>query len=212
MTYCKIDVNNCSSSLLLSALAHFCSQLVLIFALGSCSFLFSARAQFCSRLVLIFVLGSCSILLSARAHFCSRLVLIFVLGSCSLLLGNHRSYPFSLSNRCSYARPTGPPYRGGVSGGGSSINGDGGDVYKQMVHPALAHKSLYNDPDYVYMHSVVSRIPDIQSPAPNYSNYDFVPTASSLSTISEVDKPTPYENHPLNMHGILYCQCHNICQ
>ena len=73
--------------------------------------------------MLIFVPGSCSILLSARAHFCSRLVLIFVLGSCSLLLGNHRSYPFSLSNRCSYhryntyvlylcsyARPTGPPY------------------------------------------------------------------------------------------------------
>ena len=110
MTYCKIDVNNCSSSLLLSALAHFCSRLVLIFALGSCSFLLSARAHFCSRLVLNFALGSCSILLSARAHFCSQLVLIFVLGSCSLLLGNHRSYPFSLSNRCSYARPTGPPY------------------------------------------------------------------------------------------------------
>ena len=71
MTYCKIDVNNCSSSLLLSALAHFCSRLVLIFALGSCSFLFSARAQFCSRHVLIFVLGSCSFLFSARAHFCS---------------------------------------------------------------------------------------------------------------------------------------------
>ena len=71
MTYCKIDVNNCSSSLLHSALAHFCSRLVLIFALGSCSFLFSARAQFCSRHVLIFVLGSCSFLFSARAHFCS---------------------------------------------------------------------------------------------------------------------------------------------
>ena len=147
MTYCKIDVNNCSSSFLLSALAHFCSRLVLIFVPGSCSILLSARAHFCSRLVLIFVLGSCSflfsarahfcsattarthfrsptvartrdlpghrtILLSARAHFCSRLVLIFVLGSCSLLLGNHRSYPFSLSNRCSYARPTGRPILG----------------------------------------------------------------------------------------------------
>ena len=87
--------------------------------------------------------------------------------------------------------------RGGVSGGGSSVSGDGGDVYEQMVHPALAHKSLYNDPDYVYMHSAVSRIPDIQSPAPNYSNYDFVPAASSRSTISEVERPTPYENHPL---------------
>ena len=84
--------------------------------------------------------------------------------------------------------------RGGVSGGSSSVSGDGGDVYEQMVHPALAHKSLYNDPDYVYMHSAVSRI---QSPAPNYSNYDFVPAASSLSTISEVERPTPYENHPL---------------
>ena len=70
-------------------------------------------------------------------------------------------------------------------------------MYEQMVHPALAHKSLYNDPDYVYMHSAVSRIPDIQSPAPHYSNYDFVPAASSLSTISEVERPTPYENHPL---------------
>ena len=77
MTYCKIDVNNCSSSLLLSALAHFCSWLVLIFALGSCSFLHSARAHFCSRLVLNFALGTCSFLFSARAHFCSRLVLIF---------------------------------------------------------------------------------------------------------------------------------------
>ena len=59
------------SPFLLSARAHFCSRLVLNFALGTCSFLFSARAQFCSLLVLIFVLGLCSFLFSARAHFCS---------------------------------------------------------------------------------------------------------------------------------------------
>ena len=116
MTYCKIDANNCSSSLLLSAQysflssarAHFCSRLVLIFALVSCSFLFSARAQFCSRHVLIFVLGSCSILLSARAHFCSRLVLILFSARahfCSATTA--RTHFRSRTVAC-----TGPPYSG----------------------------------------------------------------------------------------------------
>eukprot|EP00731_Ephydatia_muelleri_P018563 Em0011g603a len=50
--------------------------------------------------------------------------------------------------------------------------------------------------NYVYMHST-------QSPA-KYSNYDFVPPASSLSTISEVERPTPYENHTLPQE--LSCQ------
>ena len=43
-------------------------------------------------------------------QFCSWLVRNFALGSYAILLPNHRSYQFLLSNRCSYARPTGPPY------------------------------------------------------------------------------------------------------
>ena len=64
----------------------------------------------------------------------------------------------------------------------------GGDEYELMIHPASMNRLLYNASDYVYMHST-------QSPA-KYSNYDFVPPAS-LSTISEVERPTPYENHTL---------------
>ena len=66
----------------------------------------------------------------------------------------------------------------------SVVSGGAGD------DPILAHRSLYNDPEYVYMHSAVSHIPDVQFPAPTY---DVVP----LSTIDEVERPTPYENHPL---------------
>eukprot|EP00731_Ephydatia_muelleri_P035839 Em0166g9a len=72
----------------------------------------------------------------------------------------------------------------------------GGDEYKLMIHPASMNRLLYNASDYVYMHST-------QSPA-KYSNYDFVPPASSLSTISEVERPTPYENHTLPQE--LSCQ------
>ena len=91
MTYCKIDVNNCSSS---------------FFALRTSSFLLSARAHFCSRLVLIFVPGSCSILLSARAHFCSRLVLIFVLGSCSFLFSARAHFCSATTARTHFRSPT----------------------------------------------------------------------------------------------------------
>ena len=72
----------------------------------------------------------------------------------------------------------------------------GGDEYELMIHPASMNRLLYNASDYVYMHST-------QSPA-KYSNYDFVPPASSLSTISEVERPTPYENHTLPQE--LSCQ------
>ncbi|KAL5477817.1 hypothetical protein EMCRGX_G024665 [Ephydatia muelleri] len=41
----------------------------------------------------------------------------------------------------------------------------GGDVYVPMVHLALAHKLLYSDPDYVYIHSAMSSISDNQSSA-----------------------------------------------
>eukprot|EP00731_Ephydatia_muelleri_P035380 Em0118g9a len=78
------------------------------------------------------------------------------------------------------------------------VNGGSGcDEYEQMIHPSFAHRAVYKDPDYVYMHPAVSRTPDSsQSPAA-YPNYDYVPPASSLSTISKVERPTPYENHPL---------------
>eukprot|EP00731_Ephydatia_muelleri_P034947 Em0087g16a len=72
----------------------------------------------------------------------------------------------------------------------------GGDEYELMIHPASMIRLFYNASDYVYMHST-------QSPA-KYSNYDFVPPASSLSTISEVERPTPYENHTLPQE--LSCQ------
>ena len=54
---------------------------------------------------------------------------------------------------------------------------------------ASMNRPLYNESDYVYMHSTQS--------SAKYSNYDFVPPASSLTTISEVERPTLYENHPL---------------
>lgn len=72
--------------------------------------------------------------------------------------------------------------------GTGSTNG-GGDEYEVMIHPLSLNRSLYKESDYVCMHSA-------QSPA-NRSNYDYVPPVSSLSTITEVERPTPYENHPL---------------
>jgi hypothetical protein len=74
---------------------------------------------------------------------------------------------------------------------GSNIGGahGGGNEYELMIHTASMNGPMYKESDYVYMHST-------QSPA-KYSNYDFVAPASSLSTISEVERPTPYENHPL---------------
>ena len=104
-------------------------------------------------------------------------------------------------NRCHTTATCQAPRGGsvGVNGGtGVSANGDvsvngGGDEYEQMVHPSFVHRAVYKDPDYVYMHPAVARIPDS-----SYSNYDYVPpAATSLSTISEVERPTPYENHPL---------------
>lgn len=89
-------------------------------------------------------------------------------------------------NRCHTTATCQAPRGGAV---GNNAGGGGGDEYEVMVHPASANRPLSKEPDYVYMHPA-------QSPA-NYSNYDFVPPASSLSTISEMERPTPYENHPL---------------
>ena len=93
-------------------------------------------------------------------------------------------------NRCHTTATCQAP-RGGVGSTAAAVSGGGGgDEYELMIHPASLNRPLYKESDYVYMHSTQ------QSPA-NYSNYDFVPPVSSLSTISEVERPTPYENHPL---------------
>ena len=60
------DVLENACKQLLVASTHFCSQLLRIFAPGSCTF--------CSRIVLNFALGSYAILLLARTQFCSWLV------------------------------------------------------------------------------------------------------------------------------------------
>ena len=65
------DVLENACKQLLLASTHFCSQLLRIFALGSCTFLLSDRTQFCSWLVRNFALGSYAILLLARTQFCS---------------------------------------------------------------------------------------------------------------------------------------------
>ena len=86
MTYWKTHVNNC-----LLASTHFCSKLLRIFALGSCTFLLSNRTQFCSWLVRNFALGSYAILLLARTQFCSWLVRNLLLARmqfCSWLVRN----------------------------------------------------------------------------------------------------------------------------
>ena len=87
-----------------------CSQLVRIFALSSCAFLLSDRTQFCSRTVRNFALRPYAILLLDRTQFCSRTVRNFALGPYAILFSDRCSYSFLLSNRCSYPRPTGPPY------------------------------------------------------------------------------------------------------
>ena len=73
------DVLENACKQLLLASTHFCSQLLRIFALGSCTFLLSDRTQFCSWLVRNFALGSYSIVLLARTQFCSWLVRNFAL-------------------------------------------------------------------------------------------------------------------------------------
>ena len=73
------DVLENACKQLLLASTHFCSQLLRIFALGSCTFLLSDRTQFCSWLVCNFALGSYAILLLARTQFCSWLVRNFAL-------------------------------------------------------------------------------------------------------------------------------------
>ena len=60
--------------------------------------------------------------------------------------------------------------------------------------PAPAGAYTYHTPRSSYHSAFIDH--STRSPA-KYSNYDFVPPASSLSTISEVERPTPYENHTL---------------
>ena len=104
-----------------------CSQLVRI--------LLSAPARFCSRTIRNFVLGPYAILLSDRTQFCSWTVLNFALGPYAILLSDRCSYSFSLSNRCSYPRPTGPPY-----------------LQCQLPPPQkICHKGLKNQVDGIYV-------------------------------------------------------------